>query len=499
MTASSAYETLHRRFRRMGLLGEAEAVLHWDTATTMPDGAASGRAAQLAELRAIGHTMITAPDVRDLIAEANDNTDGLDAWQAANLREMDHRVRRAMALDENFVTTFSRACSTCEQAWRQARADSDFAQVQAPLDALVSLVQEQAQRIGEALGLDPYDALLDAYEPGGRAADIDPVFDDLLAFLPPFLDDVLAARESAPAAILPTGPFPQDTQRALGLKFMELLGFDFSRGRLDISHHPFCGGVPDDVRITTRYDEADFTSALMGVLHETGHALYEQGLPADWRLQPVGTALGMSIHESQSLLMEMQVCRSVPFLEYAVPIMREFFGGTGAAWDLDNMIRLYHKVERSFIRVDADEVTYPLHVILRYRLEKALLSGDLAVADLPGAWNDGFKDLFGLDVPDDSVGCLQDIHWYDGAIGYFPTYTLGAMSAAQLYRAACDQVPDIPARIREGDFTPLLTWLRTHVHENGRVASAPDLLTAATGQPLSADAFKAHLTERYLD
>lgn len=498
MTAMSAYETLHSRFRRMGLLGEAEAVLHWDTATTMPDGAASGRAAQLAELRAIGHGMITAPDVRDLIAEANGNTDNLDAWQAANLREMDHRVRRAMALDEDFVTAFSRACSTCEQAWRQARADNDFTQVQAPLDTLVSLVQEQAQRIGEALGLTPYDALLDAYEPGGRAADIDPVFDDLLAFLPPFLDDVLAARESAPAAIMPTGPFPQDTQRELGLKFMELLGFDFSRGRLDISHHPFCGGVPDDVRITTRYDEADFTSALMGVLHETGHALYEQGLPADWRLQPVGTALGMSIHESQSLLMEMQVCRSVPFLEYAVPIMREFFGGTGTAWDLDNMIRLYHKVERSFIRVDADEVTYPLHVILRYRLEKALLSGDLAVADLPGAWNDGFKDLFGLDVPDDSVGCLQDIHWYDGAIGYFPTYTLGAMSAAQLYRAACDQTPDIPARIRKGDFIPLLTWLRTNVHENGRVASAPELLTAATGQLLSADAFKAHLTERYL-
>ncbi len=498
MTAIRAYETLHARYRRIGLIGEAEAVLHWDTATTMPDGAAGGRADQLAELRAIGHGMLTDSEITDLIESAKAETDYLDPWQAANLREMEHRARRARALDEDFVSAFSKACSICEAAWRQARAESDFSQVRAPFEQVLSLVQEQAARIGEVMGLSPYDALLDAYEPGGRSADIDIVFDDLLSFLPNFLDNVLAVRASMPPAQLPEGPFPQEKQRQLGIRLMEVLGFDFERGRLDISHHPFCGGVPDDVRITTRYDETDFTSALMGVLHETGHALYEQGLPADWRLQPVGTALGMSVHESQSLLMEMQVCRSEPFLQFAAPLMREAFDGHGPAWDMDNIVRLYHKVGCSFIRVDADEVTYPLHVILRYRLEKDLLSGALAVADLPDAWNEAFKSLIGIEVPNDALGCLQDIHWYDGAIGYFPTYTLGAMTAAQLYGAACAQQPTIPENIRNGDFEVLLGWLRTNVHAHGRLTSAADLLVKATGSPLKAEAFKAHLSSRYL-
>jgi len=279
------------------------------------------------------------------------------------------------------------------------------------------------------------------------------------------------------------------------------VGFDFGRGRLDESLHPFCGGVPDDVRITTRYDESDAAGAIMAVLHETGHALYEQGLPPAWRDQPVGRALGMSVHESQSLLMEMQACRSRAFLTYAAPVMAEMLNGgdDGAGWDPDTLSRLYTRVAPGLIRVDADEVTYPAHIILRFRLERALLTGDLVLDDLPGAWRDGMKEVLGVTVPDDRTGCLQDIHWYDGAIGYFPTYTLGAMTAAQLFQAAVEAVPSIPDDLAKGDFGPLLGWLRDHVHALGSSVTAAEMLERATGKPLDAGVFKAHLRRRYVD
>ena len=296
--------------------------------------------------------------------------------------------------------------------------------------------REAGQAKAEATGLGLYDALLDDFEPGGRIAEIDKVFDQLAEFLPSFLEEALAAQSARPAPAPPEGPFDVAAQKALGETFMSALGFDFNHGRLDVSLHPFCGGTPDDVRITTRYDEADFTSSLMGVLHETGHALYERGLPERWRRQPVGESLGMSVHESQSLLIEMQVCRSRPFIGWAAPIMRDAFAGDGPAWDEENLYRLYTRVKPDFIRVDADEVTYPAHVILRTRLEKALLAEDMSLDDLPAAWNDGMKELLGIVPPSDREGCLQDVHWYDGAWGYFPTYTLGAMTAAQLFAAA---------------------------------------------------------------
>ncbi|MBL8706893.1 MAG: carboxypeptidase M32, partial [Rhodospirillales bacterium] len=295
------------------------------------------------------------------------------------------------------------------------------------------------------------------------------------------------------------GPFPADKQRALGRRLMESIGFDFAHGRLDESAHPFTGGIPDDVRITTRYDEEDFTRGLMGVLHETGHALYERGLPARWRLQPVGDARGMALHESQSLLMEMQACRSRAFVTFAAPLMRAAFEGIGPAWDAENVYRIYTRVEPGFIRVDADEVTYPAHVILRYRLEKAMIAGELDLADLPGAWNEGMKSLLGIVPPDDRLGCLQDIHWPDGAWGYFPTYTLGAMAAAQLFAAAKQAVPGLVEDIARGDFQPLMAWLVQNVHGQGSRGTTDEILAAATGAPLGDAAFRAHLQARYID
>ena len=359
-------------------------------------------------------------------------------------------------------------------------------------------MRESAAAKAEALSLSPYDALLDQYEPGGRAADIDRLFADLAGFLPALLAEILDKQGSPPPAL--SGSFPQATQEALCRQIMQAVGFDFNHGRLDSSAHPFCGGTPDDVRITTRYDESDPSRALMGILHETGHGLYERGLPSEWAGQPVGLARGMSLHESQSLLTEMLACRSGAFFEFAAPLIRAAFKADAddPAWSPEAFRRRATRVTPSFIRVDADEVTYPAHVILRYRLERAMIAGDLAIDDLPGAWNEGFKELVGLEVPNDSLGCMQDIHWYDGAFGYFPTYTLGAMTAAQLYESALVAVPHIPERVRHGDFTPLLGWLRENVHRKASSRSTSEIITEATGRLLDTDAFRRHLTARYL-
>ncbi len=493
MTAH-AYDRLERRFARLGALGDVTGLLHWDMAAMMPDGGAESRAEELATVRALAHELLTAPEVGDWLAAAAE--EDLGPWQRANLREMRRARAHAVAVPGDLVEAFSRACSACDMEWRRARPASDFKAVAPFLARVLDLVRETAAAKAEALGVSPYDALLDEYEPDGRSARIDALFADLEAFLPGFLGEVLERQGPAPEP--PRGPFPVAAQRALGVRMMEAAGFDFRHGRLDVSLHPFCGGTPDDVRITTRYDEEDWTSSLMGVMHETGHALYEMGLPKTWRRQPVGQARGMSLHESQSLLIEMQACRSPRFVAFLAPIARDAFGATGPAWEADNLYRLYTRVRPGFIRVDADEVTYPAHVILRYRLEKALVAGEMGVDDLPAAWNEGMERLLGLTPPDDRLGCLQDIHWFDGAWGYFPTYTLGAMTAAQLFDATCRAEPAIPQALGRGDFVPLLAWLRENVHGKGALLSTDELLAQATGRPLDARVFEAHLKARYL-
>ncbi|WP_114393964.1 carboxypeptidase M32 [Oleisolibacter albus] len=496
----SAYTTLERRFARQTALNDAIGILDWDSQTTMPDGAADGRAGQLATLRVLAHEAVTAPDMPDLLAaaEAELAGGGGDDWRQANLREMRRHWVHAAAVPPALVEASSRAVSAAEMIWRTARADNDFAALLPALRTVVERQREIAAVKAAALGVDPYDALLDEYEPGGRAARIDGLFDRLGTFLPDFTAAVLAHQAAQPAVLPLPGPFPVETQRQLGLALMRAVGFDFSRGRLDVSLHPFCGGATDDVRITTRYDEADATRALMGVLHESGHALYEQGRPRDWLAQPVGAARSMSLHESQSLLIEMQAGRSRAVLTWLAPLLRQAFGGTGPAWETDNLYRLYTRVERSLIRVDADEVTYPAHVILRYRLERAMIGGDLDVADLPGAWAEGMDRLVGVVPPDDRQGCLQDIHWSCGLWGYFPTYTLGAMTAAQLFDAARRVQPDLEPALSRGDFSPLVGWLRRSVHGWGSLHDTDTLLTRATGSPLDADIYMGHLRRRYL-
>jgi len=493
----TAYQQLEEKFRTLATLDDAAGILHWDAATMMPTASAEDRSEQLTTLTAISHDMLVSMETGDLLDEASDDNTLTD-WQHANLREMHRRYIHATAVETSLVTALSKATNACETGWRTARADKDYDAVKPLLAEVLLLSKEAAAAKAAKLYCSPYEALMDQFIPGLRTATVDALFDRLGEELPGLLSNILDHQATQPDVIAPKGPFPVDQQRALGTKLMEIIGFDFKMGRLDESLHPFSGGTPDDLRITTRYEDDDFMTGLMGVLHETGHALYEKNLPADWRRQPVGTARGMDVHESQSLLIEMQACRSLEFLTFASPLMQEAFDRSGPEWDPKNLYRVYTKVRPGPIRVDADEVTYPLHVILRYRLEMALLSDDLPLDDLPGAWNAEMKELLGLTPPDHKDGCLQDIHWFDGAFGYFPSYTFGAATAAQLFQAATKADASILPEIQAGNFKPLYAWLGDNIHRKGSLLETPELIQGATGQELNADIFLDHLKTRYM-
>jgi carboxypeptidase Taq len=491
---TAAYDRLKARFARIALLGQAQSMLHWDAAAVMPAGGAEARGEQLAALSGLSHELLTAPQVAEDLATA----EAQGEWDGANLVLMRDAHARAIALPTALVEATARANSACEQRWRTARANADFALVAPALKEVVRLQRETAAALSAATGLSPYDALMEGYQRGITAADVEPIFAAYEAFLAEALPRAEALQAQRPRPVPLPGPFPVSAQQALCRGMAERVGLDFTHARLDESTHPFCGGTPTDIRITTRYNDASVAQALLGVLHETGHALYERGLPAAFAHQPVGEAAGMAAHESQSLIIEMQACRSDAFLRFIGPQLHAAFGGDAAPYAPGNLAGLWRHVERGFIRVDADEMTYPAHVILRFRLERALIGGELEVEGLPAAWNEGFAHLLGMTPPDDARGCLQDIHWHDGAFGYFPSYTLGAMAAAQLMRAARAALPELDERLASGDFTPLREWLRAKVHDQGSRLGFQDLLRAATGKALDPADFTAHLRERYL-
>jgi carboxypeptidase Taq len=411
-------------------------------------------------------------------------------------------VRRASALPSALVEACSRAQLRCEQAWRVQRAANDWHGFAPLLREVLERKREAAAAWAEALGVSPYDALLDEYEPFYSSAQVDALFARLRAFLPDLIEAALERQRSRPS-IVPEGPFAIAAQEQLGRRLIAAVGFDMAHGRLDVSHHPFCGGVPADVRVTTRYDERDFTSGLLGVLHETGHAKYEQGRPRELREQPVGEARGMSTHEGQSLLSEMQISRSHEFLRFATPHIVQAFpqaaGAQPAAFSVENLRRVFTRVERGKIRVGADECTYPCHILLRYDLERRLIDGKLAVADIPEAWDAGMRELLAISTGDDyRDGCMQDVHWAGGAFGYFPTYTLGALTAAQVFAALRRELPDVREDIARGSFEAINDFLRRTIWSAASLYTTDELLQRATGETLNPDYFEAHLRERYV-
>lgn len=493
----SHYHSLEKHFTEIDAINGASAILHWDSEVMMPSGGAAIRGEQLATLATLSHQRMCDARLADWMAQAEQES--LNSWQRANLREMKREIAHATALPDDLVHALSKATSHSEHVWREARPNNDWTAFAEAFKPVLTLVREAAAAKSLALGLSPYDALLDSYDPGIRMGQIDGYFAELELFLPDFITQAIEYQHSQSTLTPITDRIPVANQSKLGQQFMRALGFDFNHGRIDTSAHPFCGGVAGDVRLTTHYSENAFTESLYGVLHETGHALYEMYLPKDWLHQPVGKARGMSMHESQSLLVEMQLCRGEDFLRYALPIITQTFGVSGEAWAHENVYRSLTQVQRSLIRVNADEATYPLHIMLRYKLEKALLSGDLLVDDLPAAWNELMQSYLGITPDCIGNGCMQDVHWPGGAIGYFPTYTIGAMIAAQLFDKIMQDNPNHADLVAAGDFSHIFGWLHTHIHAQGSLHSTQELLQQATGQALNVEIYKSHLRKRYLN
>lgn len=499
------YLKLENHFHRLSHLHHIASISYWDEAVMMPPAAGPQRADAMATLHGVIHQMVSDPALPQwlLDAETEAESKNLNPWQQANVREMKRIVRRATCLPSSLVEALSRAQKLSEQEWRKLRPENDWDTFKPKLKEVVELTRETAAILGETLGCSPYEALLNDFEPGAKTDRIDRLFEHLKTQLPDLTEEI-TTRQMTEEVVVPAGPFAIERQKQLAQRLMQTLRYDFNRGRLDVSHHPFCGGnAVYDARITTRYDQGDFTKALMGTLHETGHAKYQQGLPKDWLGQPVGRSRSMSIHESQSLLHEMHVCRGRGFLTHSAPVVREVFAEHARqqpqAFTVDNLHRLYTRVRPSFIRVDADEVTYSLHIILRYEIEKKLFDGIIEVDDIPEAWDSGMKDLLGLSTQGNFVdGCMQDMHWPGGAFGYFPSYALGAMTAAQIMSAAQKELPNLDNEIGQGHFEKLDTWLSENIWQKGSLLSVDDLLREATGEELDPVYFLQHLQRRYL-
>jgi carboxypeptidase Taq len=488
--------------RKLEALEHAQAMLGVDEAVNMPVGGGEKRAEAMAGLAGMYHDMAAAPEIAEWIADAE--RESLDDAQRVAMREFNRSYVNLTCLSSAFVHKQTAGRIKCEQLWRQLRAKGDWKNFLPAFEGVIALAREEAALRSEVLNLSPYDAMMEQYDPGNRAADITPVFGALKVFLKGFVPEALEGQKVRRKKYKPKGlakTYPIEKQKALGVALMQAVGFDMTHGRLDISHHPFCGGVPDDVRMTTRYTTKEFLSSLLGILHETGHGLYEQGLPKQWRHMPVGRARGMGAHESQSLFVEMILARTPAFWEFALPVARKTLGREAMpGWQVRDVLARLQHVEKGFIRVEADEVTYPLHVILRFELEHELISGKLAARDLPEAWDAKMREYLGLSTIDNMKdGPMQDVHWPAGAFGYFPSYTLGAMMAAQQWAAIERKHPTVMQEIAKGNFKKVNDWRRKNIWERASFVSTPELMREATGEPLDAKYFIAHVKKRYLD
>lgn len=491
--ATETYEKFIARVRDIRVVETISEALEWDQETYMPPKGTALRAAQMELLAGIAHAKLLDPEyVRLLDAVEAERFD--DPVIATNVREARRMYDRKAKLPTRLVQELAQATTLAREAWVKARQDSDFAQFAPHLRRLLELKREAAERIGYQA--EPYDALLDEFEPGARSADVEGVFAALQAELVPLLRAIQAAPRQPDVALLRRG-CPRAAQEEFGRQVVAAMGFDFEAGRLDTTTHPFCTGLyPRDVRLTARYDENYLPMALFGLLHEAGHGLYEQGLDPTHAGTPMGRSVSLGIHESQSRLWENMIGRSRAFWEYYWPRLQAAFPAFADA-TLDDWHFAINAVRPSLIRVEADEVTYNLHIVLRFDLERKLLAGRLAVRDIPAAWNAAMQALLGITPANDAQGCLQDIHWSMGIFGYFPTYALGNLYAAQFYEAIGRALPELEAQLRRGELAPLRAWLRENIHRHGMRYRAGELVERVTGQPLSHAAFMAYLTRKY--
>jgi carboxypeptidase Taq len=489
------YSALAEHHRKLHHYQHLASIASWDQAANMPSKGNAARSAALAELAALMHRMRTDATLEARIARAEQEP--LDDMQRANLREIRRDWHLANALPEDLVQRRKLATSACEHAWRTQRPANDWAGFLNNLKPLLAIVREEAALLSQQTGLSKYDTMLDRYEPGMTTATLDRVFGDLRQWLPGLIQRVVD-KQARETVLRPQGTFAMAQQEALCKKVVGLLGFDFEAGRMDTSTHPFCGGVPEDVRMTTRYREDDFLPALMGTVHETGHGRYEQNRPREWLGQPVSESRSMGIHESQSLSFEMQLGGHPGFAKVLAPLLREAFGDQ-PAFEPGHLHRSITRVQRGLIRVDADEVTYPAHIILRYEIERALIEGDIEAEDIPALWDAKMQELLGLDTRGNfKDGPMQDVHWPEALFGYFPCYSLGAMYAAQWFAAMRRAMPDLDTRIEAGDFAVVFDWLRHNIWSQASRWSTDELALRASGETLNPAHYRAHLEKRYL-
>lgn len=492
---STTYEQLRQELHQIATLDSVQSLVSWDQETKMPDAASEARSEQLSLLAGLVHERQTSSKLGDLIS-ACETEDALssDELTAANLREVRRDFDLAIKLPASLVTEIAKVTSQAQLAWRQARAEKDFGHFEPVLKVLIDLGRRKAECLGVPAGGELYDALLDEYEPGATAAELEAIFDPLRQRLATLIQDV--AENGTPPDESPLElPIDEARQHEFGEFILKAMGFDLGAGRLDITTHPFCSGISaGDTRLTTRYNVERFADALYGTMHEGGHGIYEQGMPkAETFGLPTSSAVSLGIHESQSRLWENLVGRSQEFWDWATPHAHRILGSGLEAFDAKDIFRATNTAKPTFIRVEADEATYNLHVMVRFEIERALMLGQLEVADIPAAWNGKFKEYLGLDVPDDGQGCLQDVHWAFGLLGYFPTYCLGNLYASQLWEQAGADLNDLPGSIAKGEFAPLKQWLNEKVHVHGKRYPAGELCKRITGKPLSADPMMRHL------
>jgi carboxypeptidase Taq len=477
--------------REIALISSTASTLGWDQETYMPEHAVAYRAAQLAYLSAKAHALFTGKAFRSLLDRAQ--KESATSAQAANLAEWQRELDRAARIPTALIAKESEVTSRAKHAWSEAKRRSDFAMFAPHLREIVQIARTKASLW--TFPDEPYDALLSGYERGTTTKEITLLFDHLKPKVAQIARQAVARSHGIPKNLL-RGRYPIEKQQQLNREIAESIGFDFKAGRIDTTSHPFCTTLgPRDIRLTTRYETADFTSSLFGVLHEAGHGLYEQGLPLENFGFPSGSAVSLGIHESQSRLWENHIGRSAAFWERWLPRARELFPNLRKV-TLRDFVQHLHRAEFSFIRVEADEATYDLHIFLRFDLERRLLSGSLDIQKIPEAWNAAFEELFGKTPPTDALGCLQDIHWSMGGIGYFPTYTLGNLNAAQLFKKATSQRA-LAAAVQRAEHRPLLGWLRKNVHSFGASLSPREIMVNATGRSTLPAPYLNHLRKRF--
>lgn len=503
MSAGSQADPYARAAAKFALaqkLASVEELLGWDAQTNMPRGGAWARGEQIAALAEVTADITATAEVGALLDDAQDYADRLEPAERANLTEMRRLYAHIAAVPKDLLIARARVVQALQAVWTDAKPNNDFAAFAAGFKKLLPLHRDIAAAKSTALGLAPYDAMMDERDPGLTSAIVDPIFDDLAGVLPGLLQETRARQSKWPDVVPFPGNLSVERQAALSKRLAGVTGHAPETSRIDVAPHPFAmGHSPGDVRFTTRYDADNFRFGVMATLHEAGHAMYELNLPRAHAFSPAGTARGATAHESQSLMLEMMAGRSKEFLRFLAPVLHEHLGGDAAPWERRNLLNFIRRVDDGFIRVEADEISYPLHIILRYRLERALLSGDLAVDDIPAAWNDTFQKLFGRVPPSHTLGCLQDIHWSAGLFGYFPNYALGEALAAQLFETANREDENILPALGRGDFRPYMAWVKPRIHDHASLKSFDDIVIAATGKKLSGDALKRHLTKRYLE